>query len=648
MRAPDQTRAGASWRPSGKHLLRERALAPIRGTRSPRRWDRLSWRTSLLLFCVPLVLLLGSVMLRGSSSASPAVVLRVTDRYTKQPLAGVQVVAGNQTMTSDEEGVVRLPALEEPVLLTVQRDRYEPMHGRLAAEHDGDQSLALRPTTLEGTIADVQSGAPLDGRLVSFVSAAGQGPPVTTGADGVYRLDNVPPDARVRVDGVDYGVVEEPIGERTRVDFALKLSVVTGVVTDASGAPLEGATIKTAQAEAVTGADGAYKLTGAGDATEVLVAAPGYEEQRLPVANGQAAAAALEPKQIKALYWGTSELSDPAELDARIEIADRTEINAVVIDVKEDAIFYDTQVPFFRGIDGMINPVYDPKTVIAKLHERGIYAIARMVIFKDPLVAEARPDLAVTDDVTGGSWRDSIGAAWVNAFNQELWQANADLAVELANLGFDEVQYDYIRFPSDGDLTTANFGPDYSQEARRGAIRGALETARDKLRPTGVAFAADFFGIVALFDDDQGIGQYLEDIVPLVDYVCLMAYPSHYEFGNIRDANGEPLDPNSYPYETIKFTLDRVQERMPDESRLKLRPWLQDFYEYEYDQVRAQIRAAEEFGTSGWMIWGRVREEMYQPEASATNPAAGTAAVLATGAAATSRARTRRRHGDRA
>ena len=646
MRVSNQRRAGEGWRPSGRHLVRERTPAPVRGTRQPRRWDRISWRTSLLLFFVPLALLVASVLLRGTSSASPAVVLRVTDRLTNEPLAGVRVVAGGQTLTSDEEGVVRLAGVSEPAVLTVEHANYESMHGRLGAEHDGEQTLALRPTTLEGTVVDAQSGAPLAGRLVSVVSAAGEGPTATTGPDGVYRLADVPADAKVRVDGGDYGVVEEPIGERTRADFSLKLSIVTGMVTDAAGAPLAGATITTAAAETVSGPDGAYKLTGAADATEVVVAASGYTEQRLPVTAGQAPTAVLEPIEIKALHLSQSLIGEPGAIDELIAIADRTEINALVIDVKEDLIFYDTQVPFFRGIDGMVAPIFDPAELLARLDEHDIYAIARMVVFKDPRVAEARPDLAVTDDVTGQSWRDYQGVAWVNAFNQELWHANSDLAVELATIGFDEVQYDYIRFPSDGDLSTANFGPDYSQEARRAAIRGVLELSRDKLRPTGVPFAADFFGIIALFDDDQGIGQYFEDIAPLVDYVCLMAYPSHYEFGNITNDAGEPLEPNDYPYETIRETLERAQARMPEASRLKQRPWIQDFFEYEYDQVRAQIRAAEEFGTSGWMVWGRAREAMYEAQASAAAPRSAYMAVVPSGSVVVTRKRYLRRHGD--
>ena len=252
-------------------------------------------------------------------------------------------------------------------------------------------------------------------------------------------------------------------------------------------------------------------------------------------------------------------------------------------------------MPFYRDIDGMITPLFDPEELLAELDARGIYSIARMVVFKDPVVAEGRPDLAVRDEVSGGLWLDMNGTPWVNAFNQELWQANADLGAELAQLGFDEVQYDYIRFPSDGDLRTADFGNDYSEENRRAAITGAVALGGEKVRAAGAVFAIDLFPIVALLGDDQGIGQTLQDLTPLADYVCLMIYPSHYEVGNI------PVDghPNDFPAETVTYTLEQSQQWVPDTMK-KMRPWLQDFTyplegysAYGPAEVRAQIDAAE-------------------------------------------------------
>ncbi|HET7092368.1 MAG TPA: putative glycoside hydrolase, partial [Thermomicrobiales bacterium] len=266
--------------------------------------------------------------------------------------------------------------------------------------------------------------------------------------------------------------------------------------------------------------------------------------------------------------------------------------------------------PFFKELDGVVEPVFDPKQLLDELHAHNIYVIARMVVFKDPIVAEQRPDLAVKDAVKGGLWRDDNGAAWVNAFEEELWRANADLGAELTKLGFDEVQYDYIRFPSDGNLKTSEFGRDYTEATRRAAIAGAVKAGADAIHAAGGTFSLDLFPIIALEGNDQGIGQTLQDLTPLADYVSLMIYPSHFITGNI------PVDgmPNDFPSETVDYTLKKTEELVPGTIH-KMRPWLQDFTypmdgysAYGPDRVRAEIDAAEAHGVSGWLLWNAAGE----------------------------------------
>ena len=306
---------------------------------------------------------------------------------------------------------------------------------------------------------------------------------------------------------------------------------------------------------------------------------------------------------IKAIYANLGVLSTEGALDDLIEIANTTEVNAIVIDIKQDTVYYDSQVQFFRDA-GTVRPVYDVAEVIRKLEENDIYAIARMVVFQDPLVAEARPDLAVKDE-SGELWRNEMGVAWVSAFNEELWDANIALALEALGHGFDEIQYDYVRFPSDGDLTTADFGRDYTAEARETAITTFMQRSYEAIHAEGGKLAADLFGFVTLVDDEQYIGQKFSALEPYLDYVCMMIYPSHFEEGNIASAPGHP---NDYPYETIFESLERAEQHVPG-AKAKFRPWLQDFTyggmrDYTAEDVRAQIDAAEEFGVSGWLLWG--------------------------------------------
>jgi hypothetical protein len=262
-------------------------------------------------------------------------------------------------------------------------------------------------------------------------------------------------------------------------------------------------------------------------------------------------------------------------------------------------------VSFFQDA-GVVDPTYDPAALVKKFRDHGIYTIARLVVFNDPLVAEAHHDLAIQDD-NGGVWLGSNGSPWVNPFKKALWQPNIDLAVEAAGFGFDEIQYDYVRFPSDGDLSTAEFGNDYTEDGRVAAIVDFLKASRAALAPTGTMLGADVFGIVAIYPDDQGIGQRFADIAKVVDYICPMVYPSHFDESSI-DVGGPP---NAHPYDTIALSMKLALDKMPGMD-LKLRPWLQDFTlgdpPYGATEVRDQINAAESYDTSGWMLWNAASE----------------------------------------
>lgn len=587
--------------------------------KSGRLWDRLSWPLSIALFAVPLALVLFTFTV-PRLWASPEIEIRVTDRFTGETIPRAKVVIGETAMTAGRDGTISVELQTDSSPATIEAPGYQAITTTLSRGASRDWQVALRPTVLRGRLADAETSAGIAGAEVAVRAPDGTEQKTVTDSDGRYAFDSVAEDATVRFSSPDHGIAEELIGQRTEIHLTMRPSIVSGQVTDSAGAPLAGARISASNgsAESVSGPDGTFRLMGGTDVTEVVVSAPGYANRTLNVDASRNVTAALDTAMIKSVYANLGVLSDPERWNRLIEIADTTEINAIVIDVKQDTIYYDTQVPFYRDIDGMITPIFDPEELLAELDAHGIYSIARMVVFKDPVVAAGRPDLAVRDEKTGELWYDMNGTPWVNAFNQELWQANADLGAELAQLGFDEIQYDYIRFPSDGDLRTADFGNDYSEENRRAAIMGAVALGAERVRAAGAVFAIDLFPIIALLGDDQGIGQTLQDLTPLADYVCLMIYPSHYEEGNI------PVDghPNDFPAETVTYTLERSQEWVPGTMK-KMRPWLQDFTyplegysPYGPEQVRAQIDAAEAQGVSGWLLWNAAGEF----EASALAP----------------------------
>jgi hypothetical protein len=598
--------------------------------RRHRRWEKVSWWYSLTF--VAAIVLIGITALYGALTGgddAKTMVLKVTDAATGKALAGAQVVAGDQTVTSNDKGEVRIKLPAQPVSITVQRADYRPVYGEINQKTGASQSVALPPSTITGTIKDKESGAAIKGASVIAVTGAGPvGQATQSRNDGSFTLQNVPADARVRIDAGDYGVRDFPIDDKTHLSVVLQLTQVSGKITGADGKPVAGASVSSGDKRAQTNEQGDFKLTGIGAGAQLTVEAPGFAQQQVSAPDSGDVAITLQaaptaavavggeasgdhmapPETVKAIYVTAQTAAVPADLDKLIQLVDDTELNAVVVDIKEDWVFYDTQVKFFQDA-GSVKPLYDPTEVIKKLHEHNIYTIARLVVFKDPIVAENRPDLAVKDENTGDPWRDNNDVAWVNPTRHELWQANIDLAVEAASLGFDEIQYDYIRFPSDGDLSTADFGFDYgSEDARVKTIVDFLKESQRALKPTGAKFGIDVFGIVAIYPDDQGIGQRLADLAPYVDYVCPMLYPSHFDPTSI-DVGGVP---NDHPKATIDLGLRLAKDKMPGMEK-KLRPWLQDFSlpgmtPYGADQVRAQIDAAEESGASGWMIWNAGNE----------------------------------------
>jgi hypothetical protein len=581
----------------------------------------LDWRYSLL-FPVGVLLVLVTLVVALIREDVPVLTIAVRSGVTDSALHGAAVEVGDAVYHTDEDGTIRVHKPADGTEILVSLAGYRPMRGSVANTDALTQTVPLQPSIVQGKLRDAASGQPVAGAIVSIVSADGEViSSSSTADDGSYLLKEVPADASLRIDGGAYGVVNEALPEGMTADFALTRMVAAGRVLDAAGEPIQGAIVRSGEQTAVSTGDGTFELTGVASGAPVTVMASGYDDAKLTSPDTMAFGdISLNQVMIRGVYANLSLLADPDGLDQLIEIADTTEINAIVIDIKQDTIYYDSQVQFFQDA-GTIRPVYDVAEIIARLKEHNIYAIARLVVFQDPLVAEARPDLAVHDEVTGDLWRNEMGIAWVDAFHEELWNANIALAVEALDHGFDEIQYDYVRFPSDGDLTTAVFAQDYAADNRQAAITEFMKRSYEAIHAADGKLAADLFGYVTLVDDEQYIGQRFSELEPYLDYVCMMIYPSHFETGNIASAPGHP---NDYPYETIMESLQRAEELVPG-SAIKFRPWLQDFTyggmrAYTAEDVRLQIDAAEDFGASGWMLWGdpyNVTVEALAPETDA-------------------------------
>jgi hypothetical protein len=311
----------------------------------------------------------------------------------------------------------------------------------------------------------------------------------------------------------------------------------------------------------------------------------------------------LIPFTPKAVYLSFYGIGDRRLRESALGLLRETELNALVIDVKGDKgmISFRSSIPLATEVGAQkVITVKEMGSILKTLKENGVYTIARIVTFKDNPLALKRPDLAVKAP-NGEIWRDREGLAWVDPFKKEVWEYNLQIAAEAARYGFDEIQFDYVRFPDAHGLL---FSMPNTADNRIKAISGFLMEAKNQLFPYNVFLAADIFGYVSWNQNDTDIGQRLEDITPHVDYISLMLYPSGFQYGIPGYRN-----PVANPHEIVYLSLKRAQERTQLPS-VRFRPWLQAFRDYAFDrrafngkEIKDQISAVEKFGSNGWMLW---------------------------------------------
>lgn len=384
-----------------------------------------------------------------------------------------------------------------------------------------------------------------------------------------------------------------------------------GRVVDAhSGGGIADATVTEDGHSVKTGADGRFiiQLTG----PSIAVRAPGYERRTIDAQDVAANPVQLVPFTPKALYLSFYGIGSATLRNAAVKLIRETQLNAVVIDIKGDRglVAYRSTVPLAGEIGAQKTiTIPDLPALLQSLRGQGIYTIARIVTFKDDPLAAAHPEWAVKR-ADGSLFHDREKLRWTDPTRREVWDYNIAIAAEAARAGFDEIQFDYLRFPDD---KTMRLSQTNSQQVRTRAIAGFLDAARARLAPYNVFLAADVFGYICWNFDDTGIGQRLEDILPRVDYLSPMLYPSGFQFGipGYRD-------PVAHVHEIVQQSLERVRART-HVSPLRIRPWLQAFKDYAFDrrvfdahEINQQIRAAEEFGSDGWMLWNP--RNVYSPE----------------------------------
>lgn len=308
------------------------------------------------------------------------------------------------------------------------------------------------------------------------------------------------------------------------------------------------------------------------------------------------------PVEVKAIYLTGFSAGNKKRFEQLLNLVKSTELNAMVIDIKdENGLTYNSKVPLAEETGSNTNRIPDLENIVNILNENNIYPIARIVVFKDRILPANMHELAVKHK-DGGIWKDRKGIPWADPYNKKVWEYNIDLAEEAARLGFKEIQFDYVRFPSDGNLNDIVYD-NYNGLSRSETICEFLNYARERLAPHGIYVSADIFGLVNSAQDDMGIGQVLEDIAESADFICPMVYPSHYAPGSYGIQN-----PDAAPYQTVYASLNHAVRRLGklESKKAVIRPWLQDFtlgHRYGAEEVRAQIKAVYDAGLKEWILW---------------------------------------------
>ncbi len=316
------------------------------------------------------------------------------------------------------------------------------------------------------------------------------------------------------------------------------------------------------------------------------------------------------PAEFRGIYLSFWQAGINSKIDEVLRLQRDFGINAVVIDVKDSTgtVGYVSRVADVQKYHVQRAAIRDLDGVIKRLHDAGIYTIARVAVFEDGGLQKARPELAVRrGSLTGAPWRDRKGLGWVDAGSKAVWDYDEQIADEAFARGFDEVNFDYVRFPSDGNLKEMKFPFSGLNPERHKVLRGFFANLRARF--PNKTISADLFGLTTVVTNDLGIGQLIEDAAEYFDYICPMVYPSHFASGF-----GGFKRPAAHPYEVIHASMQGAAARLKPPAggkpfRAKVRPWLQVFdlgAKYTPDMVAAQIRGAKDgLGSqyAGYLLW---------------------------------------------
>jgi hypothetical protein len=538
---------------------------------------------------------------------------QVLDSESGQAIDSARVWSARANTTSLANGSFVLDRIKPPETVGVDAPGYRGQTLRITSPFEA-LAAQLDPIGVEIDARDADNAEPVAAALDGTPHASSLG-------DGRIRVAPVRPGQTFSLSANGYLPAQAAYAGQDvlRVNLQPKLD---GRVTDAAtGKGVPGARIALGDAVLSSDADGGYVLAHRPATGTLQVLAPGYRRAQLDMAQRPALNIQLQPNPVRATYMTYFAIGGEDYRQDMFRLLDTTEINAVVIDIKGDygLLSYRSNVPLAEQIGANASPTIDDLDgLLANLHQHGAYVIGRIVVFKDNILARngsrAGLDVGVKNGRTGDLWVDGENLAWVDPFQSAAWDYNTALAREAIERGFDEVQFDYIRFATDPSPDSSVADIQYSQppteQNRVSALKTFLSQAHAAVNAAGGFLSMDTFGYTTWWDGDGGIGQDLEVLADNIDYYCPMIYPSTFNAG----VPGQPLsypDVVSHPYDVIYQSLKHAQQKLAG-KRVVIRPWLQYFddypwatsFRYDAPQIEAQKQAVTDSSAAqGWMLW---------------------------------------------
>lgn len=550
----------------------------------------------------------------------------VTDQYTGLPIPGADITAGGILTETTTEGTYSFDDVPKGSKLTAAADGYDNASADTGVANRVD--IKLRPNTVNGRVTDATTGQPLAGVLVKLVLPVQPAAPITpTGSitPSISLTATTVPTATAPTGGNTFlsKVVAAPVGDETTATAVGVSSTLTTTALPTNTAQPPTAT-PTPRPLPPTGEgfvavytddNGNYFFKNVPEGATLTFKMPGYKLTKAPI-DARRKDMALAQFKTEGIYITANVAASPDILNPLLDFVAKSRINTVVLNVQDDASrwVYNTTNP--EALAAQNTDIFLPNMpdLVKQLHARGLYVIARVVTFQQASMADARPDLAVMSSVTGKPWKGGYEGQqrWLDASNPKVQDYMVNMTKEVIGLGFDEVQFDYVRFPSDpapSEPGNMVFSRPLTDTGKALAIEQFLTKAHAAIEPTDAFMSIDIFGYT-LWPDQDGkplngvIGQVFENMVDHTDYVSPMIYPSHFSPGE-----QGCLQPEACAYQIIKKSGEYAAERFAG-KKAKYRPWLEDFDWGNTDytspgttKVADQMRAAKETNAWGWMWW---------------------------------------------